>query len=72
MRCRFHYGRSTGSKIAEGRARILAVYTVHGRESRAKHAVRSAKLAELHEIEKGMRRLGMTEGAWVTRKPSSS
>lgn len=54
MRCRFHDGRPTGPKTAEGRARISVVHTVHGRESRAKRAVGSAKLAELQEIEKGL------------------
>jgi hypothetical protein len=30
---------------------------------------RSAKLAELYEIEKEMRSMGMVEGSWVSRKP---
>ena len=44
-KCRFHGGWSTGAKTAEGRARIAAAHTVHGRETRAKRAERSAKLA---------------------------
>jgi hypothetical protein len=32
-KCRFHGGRSTGAKTAEGRARIAAAHTVHGREN---------------------------------------
>ena len=35
-KCRFHGGRSTGPKTADGRARIAAANTVHGRETRAK------------------------------------
>jgi hypothetical protein len=32
-KCRFHGGESTGAKTAEGRARIAAAHTVHGREN---------------------------------------
>ena len=58
--CRFHGGKSTGARTAEGRARIAAANTVHGRETRAKRAVRSAKLAELHQLEQ----LGFTCGLY--------
>ena len=34
-KCRFHGGKYTGAKTAEGRARIAAAHTVHGRETRA-------------------------------------
>ena len=64
-KCRFHGGRSTGAKTAEGRARIAAAHTVHGRETRAKRAERSAKLAELHELEMLGRKLGMISGTMV-------
>ena len=37
-KCRFHGGRSTGTKATEGRARIAAAHMVHGRETRAKRA----------------------------------
>ena len=59
-KCRFHGGKSTGAKTAEGRARIAAAHTVHGRETRAKRAERSAKLAELHQLEQ----LGFTCGLY--------
>jgi hypothetical protein len=59
-KCRFHGGRSTGPKTAEGRARIAAAHTVHGRETRAKRVERSAKLAELHQLEQ----LGFTCGLY--------
>jgi hypothetical protein len=59
-KCRFHGGKSTGAKTAEGRARIAAAHTVHGRETRAIRAERSAKLAELHQLEQ----LGFTCGLY--------
>jgi hypothetical protein len=68
-KCRFHGGRSTGAKTAEGRARIAAAHTVHGRETRAIRAERSAKLAELYELEMLGRSIGMFEGRMVGRKP---
>ena len=59
-KCRFHGGKSTGAKTAEGRARIAKAHTVHGRETRAIRAERSAKLAELHQLEQ----LGFTCGLY--------
>ena len=53
------------------RARQIAANTIHGRETRAIREERSAKLAELYEIEKEMRSMGMVEGSWVSRKPPS-
>ena len=70
-KCKFHGGRSTGSKTPEGKARQIAAKTIHGRETRAIREERSAKLAELYEIEKEMRKMGMVEGSWVSRKPPS-
>ena len=58
--CRFHGGKSTGPKTKAGRARIAAVHTVHGRETRQKRADTSAKLAELHQLEQ----LGFTCGLY--------
>jgi hypothetical protein len=43
----------------------------YGRETRAIREERSAKLAELYEIEKEMRSMGMIVGSWVSRKPPS-
>jgi len=68
-KCRFHGGKSTGAKTAEGRARIAAAHTVHGRETRAIRADSSAKLAELYELEMLGRSIGMFEGRMVGRKP---
>ena len=45
-KCRFHGGKSTGARTEEGRARIAVAHTVHGRETRAIQAERSAKLAD--------------------------
>jgi hypothetical protein len=70
-KCKFHGGRSTGSRTPEGKARQIEANTIHGRETRAIREERSAKLAELYEIEKEMRSMGMVEGSWVSRKPPS-
>ena len=67
-KCRFHGGRSTGPKTAEGKAAIAKAHTIHGRETRAIRAERSAKLAELYELEMLGRKLGMIEGKMVGRK----
>jgi hypothetical protein len=63
--CRFHGGKSTGAKTAEGRARIAAAHTVHGRETRQKRADTSAKLAELRELEE----LGFKVGLFAEGTP---
>ena len=68
-KCKHHGGRSTGSKTPEGKARQIAANTKHGNETRAIREERSAKIAELYEIEKEMRNMGMVEGSWVSRKP---
>jgi hypothetical protein len=68
-KCRFHGGKSTGPKTAEGRARVAAANTVHGRETRQKRAERSTKFAELYELEMLGRELGMISGTMVGRKP---
>ena len=61
--CRFHGGKSTGPKTAEGRARIAAAKTVHGRETRKIRAERSIKLAELRALERLGRTVGMFGGS---------
>ena len=71
-KCRFHGGKSTGPRTAEGRARIAKAHTVHGRETRAIRAERSAKLAELYELEMLGRSIGMFEGRMVGRRPRNS
>ena len=70
-KCKHHGGRSTGSRTPEGKASQIAANTKHGRETRAIREERSAKMAELYEIEKEMRSMGFVEGAWVSRKPPS-
>ena len=57
---RFHGGKSTGARTEEGRARIAAAHTKHGRETRQKRADTSVKLAELHQLEE----LGFTCGLY--------
>ena len=58
-KCRFHGGRSTGAKTVEGRARIAAAHTVHGRETREKRLNNSVLMSELRVIEEFMFELGM-------------
>jgi hypothetical protein len=58
--CQFHGARSTGPKTAEGKARIAAAHTVHGQETNAARAERSAGSATLSRIEDAMYLLEMT------------
>ena len=68
--CLHHGGRSRGSITISGRARQIAANTIHGRETRAIREERSAKLAELYELEMLGRELGMISGSMVGRKPA--
>ena len=60
--CRIHGGLSTGPKTEAGKTRCAAAKTVHGRETRAKRAEYKAKMAELKELEKRARVMGMIVG----------
>ena len=71
-KCKHHGGFSTGSKTAEGKARQIAANTKHGNETRAKREERSAKLAELYELEMLGRELGLISGSMVGRKPKKT
>ena len=51
-KCRFHGGRSTGAKTAEGRSRIAEAHTIHSRQTLQKRLETSYKLAELYHLEK--------------------
>ena len=68
-KCKHHGGRSTGSKTLEGKARQIAANTKHGNETRAIREERSAKLAELYELEMLGREMGLISGGMVGRKP---
>ena len=57
-----HGARSTGPKTAEGKARIAALHTEHGRETRAKRAERSEASARLSRLEGAAYLLGMMTG----------
>ena len=70
-KCKHHGGQSTGSKTPEGKARQIAANTKHGNETRAIREERSAKLAELYELEMLGRELGMIRGGMVGRKTVS-
>jgi hypothetical protein len=67
-KCRHHGGHSTGSRTPEGKARQIAANTKHGNETRAIREERSAKLAELYELEMLGRELGLISGGMVGRK----
>ena len=68
-KCKHHGGLSTGSRTPEGKARQIAANTNHGNETRAIREERSAKLAELYELEMLGRELGLISGGMVGRKP---
>lgn len=59
--CRFH-GYGGGPKTKAGRARCAAAKTIHGRETRQIRADRTAKLAELYELETLGREIGLIIG----------
>ena len=66
--CKNHGGYSTGSRTAERKDRQIAANTIHGRETRTIRQERSAKLAELYELEMLGRELGLISGGMVGRK----
>ena len=60
QKCQYHGGRGSGPQTAEGKARIAAAHTVHGQETNAARAERSAGSARLSRIEDAMYLLEMT------------
>jgi hypothetical protein len=60
QKCQFHGGRLAGPKTEKGKARIAAAQTVHGQETNAVRAERSAGSARLSRLEDAMYLLGMT------------
>jgi hypothetical protein len=60
QKCQYHGGSGSGPKTAEGKARIAAVHRVHGQETKAARAERSAASAKLSQLEDAMHVLGMT------------
>jgi len=48
--CRFHGGKSTGPKTAEGRARCAASKTIHGHDTREKRERSRAKRREMNNL----------------------
>ena len=58
-RCRMHGGLSTGPRTPEGKARVAAAHTKHGRRSKA-HTERVRKInADLRRVLNAMRRQGI-------------
>jgi hypothetical protein len=62
QKCQFHGGRGSGPKSAEGRARIAAARTTHGKQTKEALAAHSAASARLARLEDAMFVLGMTQG----------
>jgi hypothetical protein len=62
QKCQFHGGRSTGPQTEEGKARIAALNTFHGQETRAKRAERSMASARLSQLEDAAYLLEMMTG----------
>ena len=68
--CGFHGGKSTGPRTEAGKQRIAEARTVHGGETRAIRAQRSADLGYIRTLEEAGRALGMFgEGKTRGRKP---
>jgi hypothetical protein len=68
--CGFHGGKSTGPNTEAGKQRIAEAQTVHGRETRAIRAQRSADLGYIRTLEEAGLALGMFgEGKTRGRKP---
>lgn len=67
-KCRVHGGKSTGPKTQEGRERIAAANTVHGRETRKTRNERKLALKRLADLDSTARALGMITGP-MTRGP---
>jgi hypothetical protein len=60
QKCDFHGGRSSGPKTQDGKDRIAAAHTIHGRETREQRAERSATSARISQLEDAMHVLKMT------------
>ena len=59
-KCRFHGGRSTGAKTAEGKAKVAAASTTHGQYTQLAQSLYKQKSAELSQFEDAMHILGMS------------
>jgi hypothetical protein len=70
-KCRRHGGLSTGPRTTEGKARIAAAKTVHGRETSTLRQLRSQISYELRRIESEMFAEGLIHGPRTRgRKPT--
>lgn len=62
QKCQFHGGRSPGPTTAEGKRRIAAARTTHGRDTKAARADRSATSARISRIVDAAFLLGIMKG----------
>jgi hypothetical protein len=60
-RCKLHGGRSTGPRTLEGKARVAAAHTKHGRRSKAHVEKVRAINAELRQLINELRLAGLIE-----------
>ena len=71
QKCQFHGGRGSGPKTEKGKSRLAALHTVHGRETKAARAERSAASARLSRLEDAGYLLGMMEGPRIRGRKAS-
>ena len=70
-KCLGHGGMSTGPRTTEGLAKLAALKTVHGRETRALRILRSQICHDLRQLEEKMYAEGLIHGPRTRgRKPS--
>lgn len=69
-KCKAHGGRSTGARTQEGRDRIAAANTVHGRETRSMRTERKLALKRLSDLDATARSMGLITGP-KTRGPKT-
>lgn len=71
QKCQFHGGRGSGPKTAEGKARLAALHTVHGQDTKENRARRSAASAQLSRLEDAMHLLKMTSAPRLRGRKAS-
>lgn len=70
--CRFHGGKSSGPRTAEGRQRIASAQWKHGGSTKKKRQEQSKSDARMRNFEDLLHALGMTTAPrWRGRKPNA-
>lgn len=68
-KCRFHGGKSTGPRTAEGKQRVIDVNTVHGLQTKLLREQYRKDNLELARLEQCLLKLGMKAPRTPGRKP---